>query len=674
MVYTCFLCKWRSDKHPQRSYHKFPSNNELKQKWLDILGKSNVSVGTRTTLCCLHFKEDCFRYGLVYGRKVLKDGSLPTLYLTKGDKKGPTIKSIDDIKILKAPTESSLRTQHPTTDNVQMKHSASELNIEDKQMQVTKSELDVENNLADVAMEISLPKASSRKSDPIDEQPGKLEMVCSKKKRLWNSKTQMKSQLTEAKKTVNKYEAENKLMHIKRTQGRTLAKRGRRAWLKAAGREDLVAKIVDDSVRQQYRICEDHFEKTCIKFSKKRTRKYLLDSAFPTLNLELYNRARFSQCETVSTEENQEFQNVSVIETSSSSNENLIKINYLQTVISCNIETDAKDIDCASESRSVQTSLQLAAINPRKRKLPIEVVFTARGLCPPVFTPLNEDYSVNYEAIAPYAKFLADNGIKSVLVGGTTGEHMSLSVADRKKIVDEWVKEGKSIGLHIMVQVGGAPLADVLDLARYCSEVGVDSLLTLPELYFKPQTASELVSYVELIANVAPNLPVLYYHIPSMSKVEINMPSFVTEATIRIPNFKGIKFTSNDLSEGAQVLRCLKDGQEMFLGADTLLAPAALLGIKSSIGTTFNLFPRLAQDILDAVDRADIAEARALQEKLSLAIEAHTVEGPWVPIMKAGMEIVTGIQVGPPSLPQRPLSKEAKNKIASRLKALKLID
>ncbi|CAH0728571.1 unnamed protein product, partial [Brenthis ino] len=515
MVYTCFLCKWRSDKHPQRSYHKFPSNNELKQKWLDILGKSNVSVGTRTTLCCLHFKEDCFRYGLVYGRKVLKDGSLPTLYLTKGDKKGPTIKSIDDIKILKAPTESSLRTQHPTTDNVQMKHSASELNIEDKQMQVTKSELDVENNLADVAMEISLPKASSRKSDPIDEQPGKLEMVCSKKKRLWNSKTQMKSQLTEAKKTVNKYEAENKLMHV---------------------------------------------------------------------------------------------------------------------------------------------------------------VFTARGLCPPVFTPLNEDYSVNYEAIAPYAKFLADNGIKSVLVGGTTGEHMSLSVADRKKIVDEWVKEGKSIGLHIMVQVGGAPLADVLDLARYCSEVGVDSLLTLPELYFKPQTASELVSYVELIANVAPNLPVLYYHIPSMSKVEINMPSFVTEATIRIPNFKGIKFTSNDLSEGAQVLRCLKDGQEMFLGADTLLAPAALLGIKSSIGTTFNLFPRLAQDILDAVDRADIAEARALQEKLSLAIEAHTVEGPWVPIMKAGMEIVTGIQVGPPSLPQRPLSKEAKNKIASRLKALKLID
>ena len=44
-----------------------------------------------------------------------------------------------------------------------------------------------------------------------------------------------------------------------------------------------------------------------------------------------------------------------------------------------------------------------------------QVAFNVQGLCPPVFTPLNEDYSINYGVIAPYAKFLADNGIKSVL-------------------------------------------------------------------------------------------------------------------------------------------------------------------------------------------------------------------------------------------------------------------
>lgn len=44
-----------------------------------------------------------------------------------------------------------------------------------------------------------------------------------------------------------------------------------------------------------------------------------------------------------------------------------------------------------------------------------QVSFTARGLMPPVFTPLNDDLTINYGAIPPYAKFLADSGIKSVL-------------------------------------------------------------------------------------------------------------------------------------------------------------------------------------------------------------------------------------------------------------------
>ncbi|XP_063367257.1 N-acetylneuraminate lyase-like [Cydia amplana] len=301
------------------------------------------------------------------------------------------------------------------------------------------------------------------------------------------------------------------------------------------------------------------------------------------------------------------------------------------------------------------------------------VVFNARGVMPPVFTPLNDDLTINYAAIPPYAQYLQKSGIKSVLVGGTTGEHQSLCVADRKKVVDAWVAVAKTTGLHIQVQVGGAPMADVQDLARYCQSVGADSLLTLPELYFKPKNVDELVSYVEVVAQAAPKLPVLYYHIPSMSKVEINMPAFVAKATARIPNFKGIKFTANDLSEGAQVLRTLKDDQEIFLGADTLVAPAALLGIKSSIGTTFNFFPKLAQDILAAVEANDIAKARALQETLSLAVEAHTVEGDWVPIMKAGMEIVTGIKVGPPSLPQRPISAEARKRIEGKLRSLKLV-
>ncbi|KAL4720801.1 hypothetical protein ACJJTC_015270 [Scirpophaga incertulas] len=302
-----------------------------------------------------------------------------------------------------------------------------------------------------------------------------------------------------------------------------------------------------------------------------------------------------------------------------------------------------------------------------------QVSFTFRGVMAPVFTPLNADLSVNYKEIPAYANYLANAGIKGVLVGGTSGEGMSLSVADRKQLVDEWMKVSKTAGLHVMVQVGGGPLPDVLNLARYCAKAGVHSLLTLPELYFRPNSIDELVEYVALVAAAAPSLPVLYYHYPSMSKVDIKMPAFVTAATKSIPNFKGIKFTSNDLSEAAQVLRNLNKDQDILLGADSLIAPAALLGIRSSVGTGTNVFPRLVQNIIEAVEKQDVVLANSLQERLSLAMEVHSREGSKVPVMKAGMEILSGVKVGPPALPQKSISEEAKSRITGRLRMMKFL-
>ncbi|RVE43644.1 hypothetical protein evm_011684 [Chilo suppressalis] len=116
MVYTCFVCKWRSDKSPRRSYHKFPSNEELKLKWLDILGKSNVSVGKRTALCSTHFEEHCFRYGLVNGTRILRDGSLPTLNLTTFYTKKKAKYSTNEIKSSESQEECCSHTKRPITD------------------------------------------------------------------------------------------------------------------------------------------------------------------------------------------------------------------------------------------------------------------------------------------------------------------------------------------------------------------------------------------------------------------------------------------------------------------------------------------------------------------------------------------------------------------------------
>lgn len=50
---------------------------------------------------------------------------------------------------------------------------------------------------------------------------------------------------------------------------------------------------------------------------------------------------------------------------------------------------------------------------------------------------------------------------------GTSGEGTSLSLQERKLLTEEWAKAVKTTKQHLMIQIGGAPLPDVLELVRW---------------------------------------------------------------------------------------------------------------------------------------------------------------------------------------------------------------
>lgn len=52
----------------------------------------------------------------------------------------------------------------------------------------------------------------------------------------------------------------------------------------------------------------------------------------------------------------------------------------------------------------------------------------------------------------------------SFTVNGTTGEGTSMSVTERKLVTEAWVNAIKRTKQHLMIQVGGAPLPDVIEL------------------------------------------------------------------------------------------------------------------------------------------------------------------------------------------------------------------
>lgn len=88
-----------------------------------------------------------------------------------------------------------------------------------------------------------------------------------------------------------------------------------------------------------------------------------------------------------------------------------------------------------------------------------------------------------------------------------------------------------------MIQVGGAPMDDVIEMARHAESKGADALLCLPDLYFKPTNCQQLLNYLKIIGEAAPNTPLLYYHIPMMTNVNCEFLKFYLSFYLTIINF-----------------------------------------------------------------------------------------------------------------------------------------
>ncbi|XP_055629595.1 N-acetylneuraminate lyase-like isoform X2 [Toxorhynchites rutilus septentrionalis] len=241
------------------------------------------------------------------------------------------------------------------------------------------------------------------------------------------------------------------------------------------------------------------------------------------------------------------------------------------------------------------------------------------------------DLTINYDIIHPYAKHLKSNGVHAVLINGTTGEGMLLNVEERKRTAEIWKQACKENEIVMMVQVGGAPYPDVVELTKHAENLDVDGILCLPELYFKPKSPEALTNYLGSIASHCPTTPFFYYHIPMFTDVNIHMPTFLDMAEKTIPNLHGIKYTSGDLDQGTN---CLKTERTIFLGADTILCGAVATGFDSFIMTTLNICPEISQNIIDLLKCGRVEESRDKQRDLNSTICDILEHGDWVSAMK----------------------------------------
>jgi len=72
------------------------------------------------------------------------------------------------------------------------------------------------------------------------------------------------------------------------------------------------------------------------------------------------------------------------------------------------------------------------------------------GLIPACHTPFHRDGQLNLAMVDRQAALFRESGLKSVFVGGTTGEFASLTQKERQALCDRWMEaDGDSLGIAV---------------------------------------------------------------------------------------------------------------------------------------------------------------------------------------------------------------------------------
>ncbi len=279
------------------------------------------------------------------------------------------------------------------------------------------------------------------------------------------------------------------------------------------------------------------------------------------------------------------------------------------------------------------------------------------GLIAAPFTPMHADGSVNLSLIPTYYAFLKRNGVKGAFIVGSTGEGVSLSLEEKKAVIEAWGACTKGdMDFKVMPLLGGTSLTDCMELARYARSTNMYAVAFTAPFYFKPANAKTLAECCAAIAQSVPDMPFYYYHIPVLTGVDIPMYNLLQEIHGNVPNFAGIKYTHEDFMDFQSCFNFSDRQYDMLWGRDENMLSALAVGATGAVGSTFNYAAPLYYELMAAFNDNDLEKARVLQQQ---SIDMIRLLGKYGGIAtgKAYMKLV-GVDCGEFRLPVNNMSAE----------------
>lgn len=248
-------------------------------------------------------------------------------------------------------------------------------------------------------------------------------------------------------------------------------------------------------------------------------------------------------------------------------------------------------------------------------------------------TPFTEDGSaLDLDAAAALAVHLVEHGNDQLVVSGTTGESPTVSDAEKIELV-RVVREAVGPEVCVVAGVGSNDTRHSIELVRAHADLGVDGVLVVSPYYSKPSQAG-ILAHVRAVAD-ATDLPVMLYDIPGRTGVPFSRDTLLAlgehERIVAVKDAKG------DLLEASLVMA--QTGLAYYSGEDALNLPWLAIGAAGIVSVVGQVAGDLERTMVDAVDRGDLAAARAANASLAPLVEAIMTRLPGLVAAKHALHL-----------------------------------
>jgi 4-hydroxy-tetrahydrodipicolinate synthase len=227
-------------------------------------------------------------------------------------------------------------------------------------------------------------------------------------------------------------------------------------------------------------------------------------------------------------------------------------------------------------------------------------------------TPFRNDGSLDEETLCRLVEWQIESGIDFLVACGTTAETPTLSH-------DEWLRV---IGIVTEAAAGRVPvlagcthnstLEAVARAGEAASVPGVSGLLTANPFYNKPGQEGQY-RHFRAIAEAVP-CPVVLYNIPGRTGVNLE-PATIVRLAEDVPNIRGVKESSGNLQQIAEVIYSVPPGFAVLAGDDSMALPVIALGGAGLVSVASNEVPAEMTRMVAAALGGDWATSRALNRR-----------------------------------------------------------